>query len=302
MRGLRGRAAWRELDRRIMRAFYHAAEMTHPKSEATDWSRFEAIFKRPITVGHRGAPRECPENSIAGFDRALALGLDGIEFDVRMSSDGVPVVIHDATLDRTTTGTGPVDEQNLAMIRSLEIRGATDVDTPLRVPTLDEVLDRYATRAILHVELKTSAPGDAAFELGRVVGARLGQSSNALPSLVMSFEPDALRGFREAASEVELAYLVLAEDLQGTRAREDLLARARDLDAAFVGVPDSTITPDVAAYVHRWSMQLVTWPNVDDVAIRVGLHSRVERMETDDPQKLLQRLSALPRRRTARVN
>ena len=75
---------------------------------------------RPI-VGHRGASGENPENTLLSFDRALEQGADALELDVRLTADGVPVVIHDATVDRTTSGSGAVREYVLDRLRSLEL-------------------------------------------------------------------------------------------------------------------------------------------------------------------------------------
>ena len=73
-----------------------------------------------INIAHRGASAYTPENTFAAFDKALALGVDNVEFDVHFSADGHIVVIHDDTLDRTTNGSGPVTDQTLDRLRSLD--------------------------------------------------------------------------------------------------------------------------------------------------------------------------------------
>lgn len=97
---------------------------------------------RPFVIGHRGSPRLHPENSFAGFQAALAAGADGIEFDVRVAGDGVPVVCHDPDLWRT--------HQEKVPLKSLPAHA-------LPVPTLEEVLRRLAgahPQALLDIELK----------------------------------------------------------------------------------------------------------------------------------------------------
>lgn len=86
---------------------------------------------RPRVVAHRGAAAEAPENTLEAFDLALELGADALELDVRLARDGTPVVIHDETLDRTTSATGPVRERDAGELRRLA------------VPGLDIVLERY---------------------------------------------------------------------------------------------------------------------------------------------------------------
>lgn len=114
-----------------------------------------------LVIGHRGASRRFPENTFAGFDYAISLGVDAIEFDLRLTADGVPVVIHDPTLDRTTSGTGLVAGQT-AKALSLADAGARfspDGRTfrfagiGLGVPTLEGLLERYPNFPLL-IELK----------------------------------------------------------------------------------------------------------------------------------------------------
>jgi glycerophosphoryl diester phosphodiesterase len=110
---------------------------------------------RPLVIAHRGCPSEAPENTLAGIRAALALGVDGIEFDVHASADGVPVVIHDATLDRTTDGSGPVSALTFAQLRHLDAgRGFEGAFAGERIPTLGQVLDLVAGRCLLAVEIK----------------------------------------------------------------------------------------------------------------------------------------------------
>lgn len=127
----------------------------------TETSR-TALPARPVAeVGvsaHRGASAELPENTLAAFRRALEQGAEGIELDVALSADGVAVVLHDATVDRTTDGTGDVAALTLQELRVLDAGGGE------RVPTLDEVLALAAGRAEVNIELKSAdaAPAVAA--------------------------------------------------------------------------------------------------------------------------------------------
>lgn len=105
-------------------------------------------------IGHRGASAEAPENTMAAFERALQLGADGIEFDVQLSSDGTAVVIHDAMLDRTTDGSGPVFQHDLDTLRGFDAGGKFSPEfIKEQIPTLEEVLRLPA--AIFELEIKT---------------------------------------------------------------------------------------------------------------------------------------------------
>ncbi len=107
-----------------------------------------------ILIGHRGASAEAPENTVAAFERALLLGADGIEFDVQLTSDGHAVVVHDALLERTTNGAGPVFDATLDEVRSLDAGSwFGPAFAGAQVPLLSEVLALPA--AVFELETKT---------------------------------------------------------------------------------------------------------------------------------------------------
>jgi glycerophosphoryl diester phosphodiesterase len=115
---------------------------------------------RPLAFAHRGGGALARENTIAAFDNGLALGADGLELDVRLSQDGVVVVHHDLTLERTTTLSGPVADRPA---RELEDAG---------VPTLAEVLSRYrSTRVIIELKENTVELARAAVAAVNAAGA-----------------------------------------------------------------------------------------------------------------------------------
>jgi glycerophosphoryl diester phosphodiesterase len=135
---------------------------------------------RPI-VAHRGAAGEFPENTILSFERALAQGADALELDVRVSADGVPVVIHDVAVDRTTDGRGVVEDLS---VRTLE---GFDAGAGQRIPRVSEVLETFPdTPLILEVkDRKAAAP----------VAHLLTRCGAAGRVLIGSFERAALRPF-----------------------------------------------------------------------------------------------------------
>jgi len=107
-------------------------------------------------IAHRGDSASAPENTFASFDLAIEKGFDNVELDVQLTSDGVPVVIHDATLDRTTNASGPVSEISLADIQQLDAGSWKDAKFKReQIRTLEEILARYANKLRLHLELKS---------------------------------------------------------------------------------------------------------------------------------------------------
>lgn len=119
---------------------------------------------RPLIIGHRGAPRICPENTLPSFARALELGVDGLELDVQLTKDDELVVIHDETVDRTTEDeTGLVRSFSLAQLKRMDFGARFDSRfAGVRIPLLREVLDLIRERTQgginrihLDIELKT---------------------------------------------------------------------------------------------------------------------------------------------------
>src|SRR6185295_1415172 len=90
-----------------------------------------------LVIAHRGNRVRTPENTIESLREAVSLGVDALEFDVRSTRDGIPVLMHDATVDRTTDGTGKVGDLTRAEVGALNA-GARRSNSPLRVPALEE--------------------------------------------------------------------------------------------------------------------------------------------------------------------
>ena len=101
----------------------------------------------PIIIAHRGAASDAPENTLLAFELAHQQGADAVELDVKLSADGVPVVIHDATVDRTTDGNGTVADLDLVALKKL------DAGEGQKIPTLDEVFESIGKKVFINVEL-----------------------------------------------------------------------------------------------------------------------------------------------------
>ncbi len=101
-----------------------------------------------IAIGHRGAKGRAPENTLLSFKKAIELGADMIEFDIHLSKDGVPVVIHDDTIDRTSSAKGPVNSYTIEELKSF------DFGLGEQIPTLVEVLDAAERHCKVDIEIK----------------------------------------------------------------------------------------------------------------------------------------------------
>ncbi len=146
--------------------------------------------RRPVLLGHRGARKAAPENTLAAFDLALAYGCDGFEFDVRRTADGEALVVHDAKLADLEVAATDCD----ALRRR---QGSSESSRP---PTLEEVLQRYADRTVLDIEIKVTGIEE------RVV-ALLRQYPPQREYVVSSFLPEVLVALRLRRADLPLGFI-----------------------------------------------------------------------------------------------
>lgn len=180
---------------------------------------------RPLIFGHRGAAGLAPENSLPGFERAVALGADGVECDVHLSADGVPVVIHDAAIGRTTDGGGTVASLTA---RDLADRTLRHGGGPL--PTLDAVTGLLApTRLLLNVEIKTGQRGQRYDGIEAAVVRSLARAGMTERAIVSSFAWDCVADVLALARPRAALGLLDRRGLAGAGGATRALARARAL-------------------------------------------------------------------------
>lgn len=164
---------------------------------------------RILNFAHRGARAVAPENTIEAFLAAADLGADGVELDVQLSADDVPVVIHNATVDATTDGEGRVADLRLAALRELDAGTHFSPDyAGARIPTLDEVFEAVGDRLLINVELKSATLlGHANAALATALGQVVARHNLAGRVLLSSFNPFALRAAKRVAPGLPLGYL-----------------------------------------------------------------------------------------------
>jgi glycerophosphoryl diester phosphodiesterase len=205
--------------------------------------------RRVAVIAHRGASAAAPENTLAAFGLARALGADGVELDVHLSADGEPVVIHDYRLERTTDGRGLVGERSLAALRRLDAgRWFGDAFAGQRIPTLVEALAALAGLRVI-VEIKNGPiyyPGIAA----RVAAVVRDVGGDRVT--VSSFDHPVLREVRSAAGDLETAVLFAARPVDPVRL-------ARDAGAAVLHPQWAFVTADLVAGAHAAGLRVEAW-------------------------------------------
>lgn len=235
--------------------------------------------QRPLIFAHRGASRAAPQNTLAAFRRAVEMGADGVELDVHLSADGVPVVIHDARVDALTDGVGAVAELTLAQLRALDAGGRfAAAFAGERIPTLEETLATFGQQLLFNIELKSFGRHDAALEAATVeVVCRLGLEERVWFS---SFKPYALWQARRLAPQIPCGLLY-----DGLSWMTPLLAPLTPYEALH---PHHVLLSAAAVRrAHARGLWVVTW-TVDDVARARTLAAwGVDVIITNTPDRLL---------------
>lgn len=162
---------------------------------------------KPYIMAHRGNRVACPENTLAAFRRALAEGADILETDLHLTRDGVFVCLHDATVDRTTDGHGPVAALTLAALKQLSASGGRPGFAAERVPTLAELAAILPAETALALELKTDRFTEP--EVAARLAAELTTLGVRGRTVVLSFHPPRVRAVRAAAPDLPTGHITM---------------------------------------------------------------------------------------------
>ncbi len=268
----------------------------------TDVAAFSPILKRvlelrpaplvwpPLKIGHRGAAGEAPENTLASFELALRHGADGIEFDVQLSSDGVPVVIHDARLTRTTSGSGWVHEHRASVLRRLDAGSwfnrrhrlrARERYAGARIPLLAEALHWVKGRQCLaFVEIKDYRPGAATTIFREIERAGLGHLAR-----VVSFDLPSLPRVRELSEPARLGL-----DFSG---RLLPVRKALELGAEVLLPYWAIASRGLIRRAHRVGLQVIPWTVNYPLHMRRKILDGVDGLITNYPARLTEVLNRI---------
>jgi len=249
---------------------------------------------RPLVIAHRGGAGLWPENTLHAFERAAELGADVLELDVRSSADGEMVVVHDATLERTTDGAGRVADKTVAELKRLDAGHRWTADggrtfpfrgRGLTVPTLREVFERLPG-ARFNIEPKD--------ESSQVVGrlCRLIRERGMAERVVVgSFRQSLIEEFRRACPEVATAagpveagkFLALYQS--GLAASFSPAMQALQIPEYAGGV--RVVTKEFVAAARERNLQVHAWTINDEAAMRRLIEAGADGIMTDYPDRLL---------------
>ena len=232
-------------------------------------------MRRPLVISHAACGGHAPENTLAGVKEALRLGADAIEIDVQASADGVPVLMHDLSVDRSTNGSGEVAQLSLKQLRALDAGGEP-------VPTLAEALALSRGRALLVIEIKQ--PG-----IEERIAAVVRECEALNEVMVWSFFPQALESMRRAEPRVPGGLLVAAEAVsRWPQMRERALVLGLQAVSLFFAGIDEEVSRDC----QRSGLALYAWTADSEREIRRLIEVRVDGICTNFPDKAMGLLRA----------
>lgn len=229
---------------------------------------------------HRGASAHYPENTLAAFARAIELGVEGIELDVHLSGDRVPVVIHDDTVDRTTNGIGVITDFTAKQLNLL------DAGHRQHVPTLAQVLDLAAGKVRVNIEIKDAAV------VGPVLAAVDGRPG--LKWFASSVDWRALAGLKHLAPDSDCYPLTLGHRLgdEGPGTLAEAVAFALMHNSTGVSVWEGCLDGAAVDSIHAKGLETWAWTVNDEDRARELAALGVDALCTDDPELIRNALSA----------
>jgi glycerophosphoryl diester phosphodiesterase len=248
---------------------------------------------------HRGASIEFPENTLAAFRRALELNVEGIELDIHLSKEGIPVVIHDESVDRTTNGTGNTDTMTLAEIQTL------DAGNGERIPTLREVFELVGDKAHFNLEIKTAVAAQAMLDLLEefpqvrwatscfdwtaldYVHAQRPQADCWLATFATPEGTEAMAKMVESHTEYPNAAEMAAMVRSRPMTLDVVIGKAKSLGSTAVSIYYEALTPDVIAELHANNLEAWAWTINDVEEAREYMNRGIDAICTDDPAAML---------------
>lgn len=237
-------------------------------------------------VAHRGASACAPENTLGAFETAVSMGAMEVEADARLTADGHPILIHDATLQRTTNGEGLVGQTPLVAIKQLDAapwrQGNKAAAAP---PELDDLFARFGDRLIYHVDLKDE--GDGLAEEVALAAKRRSVGANVI---VTGTEIRHLQAARAANDAIRIGWTV----------RRDLGTLTSDAVREAVGMGVTELVMHVAEaprwlvrYARRNGMHVRFFGLADDAAVVDAIKGGATALTLDDPSlDILRRIGA----------
>jgi glycerophosphoryl diester phosphodiesterase len=246
---------------------------------------------RPAIAAHRGGARLWPENSVTAFRGALGLGVDLVELDVHQTRDGEVVVVHDPTLERTTTGHGAVRDLTWKELETAVIRGTTDE----RLPRLGDVLALLRPTAVgLLLEIKNGPGGERYAGVEERVLALVDAAGLADRTTIMAFDWTILERLRALSPTARLTGLLSQLGAERAGGVGAVVPRLRALGANDLGIERTLLTPAAVRSAHDAGLSIGVWTVNEPDELDRALAAGVDYVTTDQPDVALRLRGARP--------
>lgn len=224
------------------------------------------MLRRVLKIGHRGAAGHAPENTLAAIRKGIELGVDFVEIDVRCTADGILVALHDATVNRTTNGKGPIDRLSLRDVKAL------DAGNGECVPTLEEVLSVVSGQTGLMLELKVKGATQKAVEAVQ-------KAEFKDPLIYASFLHEELGIIRSVDAEASLMALF-------GRMPQASVARAMKYSPSHVGLRHDTVTRRLVEAFHDEDLLVFVYTTDTIREIQRAISAGVDGIISNVPERL----------------
>lgn len=230
-----------------------------------------------LKIGHRGAKGYASENSLFSFEKAIEMGVDGIELDVHLSLDGQIIVIHDDTIDRTTNGKGFVNTLSLQELKTFRINEKQASELKQQIPTLNEVFDLVNLTCFINIELKGKGTASAVVALiEKYIWEKNWKYAN---FLVSSFDWNAVQEVRFLNENIPIGIL--------TETNLDLaFSFAKFMKAEAIHPEFHLLTQDNTAQIQAKGIQVFPWTVNEYEAIQKIKTYNVNGIITDFPDRI----------------
>ncbi len=242
-----------------------------------------------LIAAHRGGAFLWPENSLLAFRNALTLGVDLLETDVHLTADGEVVIVHDPTLDRTTTGQGPVAAVRGPELSTLRLKARDGTVTGEPVPRLVQLLDLLRPAAAeLLLEIKVGATGQRYPAIEEKVLALVRERDLLPRTVIMAFEAETVRRVRDLEPRARTLLLIGRGAVQRERVwPAEMVQRAKAAGAGGVGINHRLLDVDVMEAARKAGIWVAAWTVNDEADVRRVLALGVDVVITDRPEVAL---------------
>lgn len=241
---------------------------------------------RPLTIAHRGHSIEYPENTTVAYKKAIELGIEMIECDVNITRDGTLVMMHDPTLDRTTNGTGRVNEATLDEIRRLDAGGKFNPRFKGEpIPLTRDTLQLYREAGIYGCFEVKGGNVETAKQIAETLVNLFVELGVLETSLMSSYYHEAMALAKHKVPELMLAPERLPDDAPPDI--PELLRQARALDANIMQYQYTVLVPEVVQALHANDIALWSWTTNSEESLRYSIDVGADALMGDDVVTML---------------